>query len=82
MNGKELPILEDPELKATNMGHDVGDAENDEHVVRIKWLRAHPREEAFWEQGLFANQNSAVKLRHTQTIRRLEEHFDLKSDEP
>ncbi|MGZ3356034.1 MAG: hypothetical protein ACXVBO_14415 [Isosphaeraceae bacterium] len=80
VNGNEMPILQDPELKATNMGHDVGDPDNDEYVVRVKWLTTHTREDAFWEHGLFANQNSAVKLRDGHTIKRLEEHFGLEKD--
>jgi hypothetical protein len=82
VDGVEMPILADPDLAATNMAHNAGDPENDEYVVRVRWLKAHPREGAFWEQGLFANQNSAVKLRHAQTIRRLEEHFGLNGDAP
>lgn len=77
IDGQPLPILDDPELEATNMGHDVGSPAEDEYLVRINWLRTSPREKAFWEPGLFANQNSAVKLRDTHTIKRLEEHFDL-----
>lgn len=81
VNGKAIPILDDPELKATNMAHDVGNPLDDEYVVRVKWVEAQPREDAFWEPGLFANQNSAVKLRHGHTIKRLEEHFGLASNE-
>jgi len=79
VDGQKMPILDDPGLTATNMSHDVGDAEKDEFLVRIDWLKTYPREDAFWEQGLFANQNSAVKLRDTHTIKRLEEHFGLKT---
>jgi hypothetical protein len=77
VSGKQIPILEDPELKATKMDHDVGSADKDEYLVRIKWIKTHDRGKAFWEQGLFANQNSAVRLRDTHTIKRLEDHFEL-----
>jgi hypothetical protein len=30
-----------------------------------------PREQAFWEKGLFANQNVAAKLRRPFTLQRL-----------
>ncbi|HEY5942829.1 MAG TPA: hypothetical protein VIT89_08225 [Solirubrobacterales bacterium] len=73
----DLPILDVPDLQASHMDHNVDDAEKDEYLVRVKWIKTVPREEAFKEPGLFANQNSAVKLRHTQTIRRLEQHFGL-----
>jgi hypothetical protein len=72
-----VPLLEVPDLQAAHMDHDVGDAEKDEYLVRVKWTKTLARGEAFKEPGLFANQNSAVKLRHTQTIRRLEQHFGL-----
>jgi len=76
-DGGIVSILEAPNLLAEHMDHDVGDPEKDEYLVRVQWIEALPREEAFKEPGLFANQNSAVKLRHTQTIRRLEQHFGL-----
>jgi hypothetical protein len=77
--GTPVPILTASDLLATNMDHDVGDVEKDEYLVRVRWIKTLPREQAFKEPGLFANQNSAVKLRHTQTIRRLEQHFGLEA---
>lgn len=51
--------------------------ENAEYVVPVRWIRAHPKSEAFWEKGMFANQNSACKLRQEFTLERLAAHFDL-----
>jgi hypothetical protein len=76
-NGTTAPILSAPDLKAPNMGHDLNDPDKREYLVRVEWERTHTRDEAFWEQGLFANQNTAAKLRDTHTIKRLEEHFGL-----
>lgn len=36
-----------------------------------------PKAEAYWVKGMFANQNSACKLRDTFTLGRLAEHLDL-----
>jgi hypothetical protein len=55
------------------------DAETDddaEWVVPVVWLHTFPDEEAYWEKGFFANQNSACKLRQEFTLDRLAQHFD------
>lgn len=36
-----------------------------------------PVSEAYWEKGMFANQNSACKLRQEFTLNRLVQHFHL-----
>jgi len=76
VDGSEVPILQAP-LVAQSMDHDLEDPDKQEYVVRVEWEKTHPRNDAFWERGLFANQNTAVKLRDTGTIKRLEEHFAL-----
>lgn len=42
-----------------------------EYVVPIRWERTRPQGEAVWEQGMFANQNSACPLRQRHTLARL-----------
>jgi hypothetical protein len=79
---KEVPILQAPDLKAPNIGHASDDLDRCEYFVRVKWQRSVPREQAFWEQGLFANQNTAARLRDTHTIQRLEEHFGVTASQP
>lgn len=54
---------------------EVNDSE--EYVVPVRWVRAVPRSEAVWEKGLFANQNSACKLRSRFTLDELVKRFDL-----
>lgn len=56
---------------------DVVSDEFAEWVLPIRWLSTRPREQAFWEKGMFANQNPACELRQEFTLRRLGEHFDL-----
>lgn len=52
-------------------------AENDEYVVPVEWTVRRPRTEAFWKKGMFANQNSACKLRQQFTLDALADEFDL-----
>lgn len=75
----EVPILEAPSLIAEGMAHDAGDRDKCDWVVRIRWLKVG--EAPHWEPGLFANQNTAARLRDTDTIAKLERHFGLDSAE-
>lgn len=43
-----------------------------EWVVPIRWIATRSREEAVVDSDFFANQNSAVKLTHGNTLKRLE----------
>ena len=54
------------------------DAEdNDEYVVPVDWIETLPRDDAVWEKGFFANQNSACKLRNRFTLDELSRRFKL-----
>ncbi len=63
--------MRDLELEGT---YRHGDDSEDmaEYVVPVQWIKALQRSEAFWEKGLFANQNSACKLRNRFTLDALE----------
>jgi hypothetical protein len=78
-NGREVPLLE-ASLTAPSMDHDLDNPDKCEYVVPVKWVKTVPRESSFWEPGLFANQNTAARLRDTETIARLETHFGLGAD--
>ncbi|MGO1406078.1 hypothetical protein [Agrococcus casei] len=58
--------------------HD-GDAEdeNAEWVVPVAWIKTVPREQAMWKNGMFANQNTAAKLRQKFTIEQVTDEFEL-----
>ncbi|UFU01838.1 hypothetical protein LQF12_09945 [Ruania suaedae] len=43
----------------------------------MRWIHTVPREEAFWKPGMFANQNSACRLRNQFTIEQVETAFGL-----
>lgn len=59
-------------------GDDV-DEENAEWVVPVEWQRAVDRGQAFWKQGMFANQNSACRLRSQFTIEQVSAQFGVDS---
>ncbi|MEH7744733.1 endonuclease NucS domain-containing protein [Neobacillus drentensis] len=79
--GKEEKSVGDLVLKAQNMLHDIDDSEICEYVVKVEWLKHVPKEEAYWEKGLKANQNSAYKLRSQYTIEKVSEFFGLETVE-
>ena len=54
--------------------------EYEEWVVPVTWVKAVNQAGALKRLGLFANQNSACKLRNQFTIDAVTEHFDLTED--
>jgi hypothetical protein len=77
VDGKEISILGAPGLKAPNMGDNADDSERSEYLVRVDWIKKLSREEAIWEKGMFANQNTVCKLRNRFTLERLRARFGL-----
>ena len=77
VNGERRPLLDAP-LKAPALT-EYTQPDNMEYAVRVEWIRTLPREQAVKEKGLFANQNSACKLRNSFTLERLTERFALDS---
>jgi hypothetical protein len=69
--------LLDRELEAPAMDRALDDPERREYVVRVRWLAAVAREDAFWIPGLYANENSVKKLRDSWTLQRLLEAFGV-----
>jgi hypothetical protein len=76
VDGEAKPILEAP-LEAPMMHENADDSDLTEYLVRVQWLATLPVQEAVWEKGMYANQNSATKLRNRFTLERLTEHFGL-----
>lgn len=48
-----------------------------EWVVPVQWLHTVDLEEAVWQAGMFANQNTAVRLRHAPTAAAVLSAFGL-----
>jgi len=55
----------------------TNDPEMAEWVLPVRWIHSLPREDAIRDSDLFANQNTAVRLTHGYTLRRLTDAFDL-----
>lgn len=63
---------------AGNYHHDGDDADDvAEWAVPVQWTRAVPREQGFWKTGMFANQNSAAKLRQQFTIEQVLAAYEI-----
>lgn len=75
-DGRQVPLLELP-LRAPKMAERAHDLELAERVVKVRWLKTLPREQAVWERGFYANQNSATPLRSRFTLERVTQRFGL-----
>jgi len=61
-----------------NYRHDGDEADEfAEWAVPLQWTRAVPREQGIWKAGMFANQNSAAKLRQRFTIEQVLAAFEI-----
>lgn len=52
-----------------------------EYVIPVRWIASSSKSGAYWEKGMFANQNSACKLRQEFTLERLVNHFELDGED-
>lgn len=73
---RETPFMQAPR-NARYHEDEINDPDACEHFVRVRWLKAVPRKDAYWEKGFFANQSSVCKLRNKFTLERLSRHFGL-----
>lgn len=79
-NGEERPFNQlnlkgDYGLHSVVLGQDGADT--NEYIVPVSWAHTVDLSEAFWRKGLFANQNSACKLRHELTLTEVSKAFHL-----
>lgn len=65
------------DLDAPAMDENAEDEAQREYVVGVEWIDDRPLDEAYWETGMYANQNTVTKLRNQFTIDRLYQHFDV-----
>lgn len=77
----EMPVkLANAELEG-NYRHENDELdENAEWIVPVEWIRTVPLDDGLWEVGMFANQNTAARLRQQFTIEKLVERFNLNSE--
>jgi hypothetical protein len=73
---RKTPIL-DMQLESARLGDDADDPDRSEYLVRVDWIKTVPVSDAVWEKGMFANQNSACKLRNKFTLETLIRRFAL-----
>lgn len=79
VDGHEVPLAQQ-KLVGGYRHAEPGQSESDdvaEWVIPVRWIASSPRSAAYREKGLFANQNSACKLRQEFTLERLAQHFHL-----
>jgi hypothetical protein len=77
VDGNSVSLLELPLKSGVQNLTYLDDPNRTEYLVRVEWLASRPREDAIWEKGMFANQNSACPMRSQFTLDRLTEAFQL-----
>lgn len=75
-NGGNIPLIDAP-LQGKGITKLLDDPEKTEYLVRVEWIKAVPKDQAYWEKGMYANQNTVTKLRNRFTLERLIKHFGL-----
>jgi len=79
VDGKRTPILD---LRPhANLAHDVDDPDKCEYLVAVDWLKTLDPSDAYWESGMFANQNIACRLTKRDTLRKLYRRFGVAEDD-
>jgi hypothetical protein len=76
VDGIPTPILVAP-LKSEHLGDGADDPDRSDYAVRVQWIKTLPLSEAIWEKGMFANQNSACRLRNKFTLDILTQRFGV-----
>jgi hypothetical protein len=79
-DGRRVPITEVAHADMARGG--TTDPDLAEWVVPVSWIQARSRDEAVKDSDFFANQNSAVRLTHGYTLKRLHSSFGTESDAP
>lgn len=77
-DGTEHPITEVARVDMTRNG--TSDPDEAEWLLPVRWLKHVARDGAIKDSDLFANQNSAVRLTHGYTLKRLRDVFAIEDD--
>lgn len=72
IDGTPQPLLEQQLHGTYHHANEIA-----EYVVPVRWIHTRPAKDAIRGPGLFANQNSACRLRSSFTIETLTKAFDL-----
>ncbi|MDF2991416.1 MAG: hypothetical protein K0S37_1930 [Microbacterium sp.] len=76
VDGGSVPLATEPLVGSYSHRDAVNDDDN-EWVVPVTWIDTVPEQDAYREKGLFANQNSACRLKQEFTLDRLAQRFDI-----
>ena len=76
VDGVSQPLATQP-LAGSYTHHGAETDDDTEWVVPVRWMATVAVSDAYREKGLFANQNSACKLRQEFTLDRLAQHFKI-----
>lgn len=69
-------------LRGTYHYPPADDEDTAEYVVPVEWISTRPKELAVHKKGLFANQNTACKLRNRFTLNTLYTEFGIEEADP
>jgi len=78
-SGSKVPLISLP-VKARGMKRASENKDAAEYLVRVKWLKTLPLNQAVKEKGFFGNQNTVAKPRTpkwSHTVERLKKRFDV-----
>jgi len=76
VDGQKLNIYEAP-LQGKYSPENVEDKKRCAYFVRVEWIKTLPKSQAYWEKGMYANQNTVTKLKNRFTLEKLAQHFSL-----
>lgn len=76
VNSDRMNIL-DADLDVEAMDRNMDDPDMREYLVGVNWTETRSISNAYWETGMYANQNTVTKLRNQFTLQRIHEEFDL-----
>jgi len=80
VDGSPVPLATQP-LAGSYDHSGAATEDDDEWVIPVSWIKTVPVSEAYRVKGLFANQNSACKLRQEFTLDRLAERFGIHDEQ-
>lgn len=76
VNGVETTLQSLP-LAGSYRNEDEEEDENAERVVPVEWFKTVPRGQAVWKNRMFANQDTAARLRQTFSIEQVTRELGL-----
>ena len=76
-DGTQRPITEVARVDMTRGG--TTDPDMAEWLLPVRWIKDVARDKAIKDSDFFANQNSAVRLTHGYTLKRLRDAFEVEN---